>query len=694
MKKIVALFLIFSFMLSGCAKEDIPELLAPAKSIDATYTVSKGTINNKNILDGYVVPATETVYFETAGQAYDVKYRPGDVVKAGDVIITLNEGIDEEVEKLSSELSQYLTVSECYVAQHTEEINSMNSILASKSGMEYDLYEIEIKSRQTEYNRFEQQRADEYEVLTASYNELLDKQANSVITAPCDGTIVYTGVTSEGGYATDGSVALVIADETQKIVCFDYYDSEFLSSVDELYIQIGDTNYDDFSFIEYSQEEIDYNSQYGYKMYTRAVINNLPAEVEFGTYCAVHMTYDQVDDVVFVPNEAVFYDAPNHTDYCLVYNDDGTQSRVPVKTGIETRYYTEITDGLSEGQVIFYAEDQAAWASGIETTEVFLGDYSHTMTFSGAYKHAMISEELVITIPGTVSEVFLENTNDVEVEEGTPLFSIIPSIEQSVYEKAKLDYNTAVESYDASIAEYDNLIAAKQDQLNNSVSNVDKTIAQYEYDTLVAQKNEFVESLDENIAKLEADLAVYETCVNGEEVVITAPCSGTLYIDMTLTKAEISKDQVIGRIDDTDSYICYVSDYDSGEEKEGFLQYGNDVIISSDAGTISTTGVVYGASQLVANGRGESVGIRLDNDADSVNVSSSTATVTVKDVNISNVVLIDSEYVHTDEQGLNYVLLKQGDFYVKRVIEVARTSTTTFTWVKSGLDAGDICVRI
>ncbi|MBQ8765507.1 MAG: hypothetical protein IJZ16_01765 [Clostridia bacterium] len=691
MKRILTLLLIVSIILTGCSSENAPELLAPIKTIDATYTVTKGTISNNIVLDGYVIPSTETVYFETEGMAYDIKYRPGDIVKSGDVIISLNEGIDEDIEALSSELTQFLTISEYYVSQHTEEIESMNSILATKSGMDHDLYEIEIKSKQTEYNRFNQQRADEYETMLTNYNELLSKQEHSIISAPCDGTIVYVGVLRDGDYASKNSVALVIADETSKMVRFDYIDNEILSSLDEFYIQIGSEKYDDITMIEYTQEEIDYYSQYGYEICSRAVINGLPEDVESGSYCGIFMTYDKVENTIYVPNESIFYDAPNSTDYCLVYNEDGTQERYPVTLGTETTYYTEITEGLSEGQVIFYAEDQAAWAEGIGTTEVFLGDYSNTTTFNSAYKTSMNSQKFIVEIPGTVSEVFINVTSNVEVEEGTPLFSLIPHVEQSVYEQAKIDYDNAVESYDSSIAGYDEMISAKLEALNNAVGEIDIAIAQYEYDTLVEQKTDFVESLDENIAKLEADLAVYEACMQGEEVIISAPCSGTLFIDITLTNAEIGKNQVIGRIDDTESYVCYINEGDN----EGLLQYGNKVTILSDGGAVTTTGVVYGNPQLVEKGFDGTASVRLDNEADSIKVHPLTATASVKDIEISDVTLIDAEYVHYDEEGMSYVLLKQGEFYVKRYITIARVSSVVpFVWVKDGLNVGDICVKI
>lgn len=710
MKKIISVILLAAMLLTACGSEEIPELISPVMTGKAYYTVQKGDIRSETVLDGYITPATETVYFETDGTAYDVCYKPGDEVLAGDIIITLNQGVNEQLAALEAELNQYETLSSYYVLQQEAEIADMRNALSSKSGADYGLYEIEIKEKQIEFDLFNAQRADEYESIKAEYAELQDKAEKSFIEAPCDGKIVYMGVYTDNDSVNKYDVACVIADETQKYVQFEYETEEYINALDEFCIQIGSEKYYDVSYVAYTEEELEYNKLYGGELYSRAVIDSLPEDTEPGTYCAIHQVTDTAEDVLYVPNESLNYSNTEYLYYCLVLQEDGTEEKVTVKPGTVTAYYTEITEGLAEGQSVYFAEDLSVWNSDMTSMEAYIGDYTHTLEFSEVSKTAQVSEPIVVGFSGTVSEIFLEKTSDVYVEKDTPLFSVqTTAIEESKYEAAKLEYETAEKEYAAGVADYNDKIAQKEEEVDEAANTVEKKVAQYELDKLTAEKEQYVEKTEQSLSEMEEKIYIYDLCQQESVITVTASVSGNLDLDITLVQGmTLAENTYIGTISDSESYMCYVTDTIESTIEDalltGCIHYGSDVTIVTyyDEQETEIAAKAVTAYDVTANsGYYDETGtfyteaaLRLENEEDAVKINNNGKmnSARVTDIEISDVVLIETKYVNSDENG-RYVLVPNGDALVKKYIQTgAVIQNATVTWVKSGLEAGDICV--
>lgn len=714
MKRKILILMLIVLLLTGCGKQDIPELISPAKSIKSYFTVKSGNISNQKVSDGYIVPMTETVYFEMDGTSFDLAYKVGDKVNEGDVILSLYENIDDELASLESQLEDFQTISDCYVKQHENEISEMKKYLSGKSGSDYELYKVEIETKKLLNEYSEKLREKEYEALSAQYADLLEKKDKSKVVAPCSGTIAYLAVKGEGEFCQNGYVACIIADDSSKIVQFDYETKDFFKSLDDLYIKIGNEIYEDISFVEYTDKELNYSELYGHTIYSRAVVEGLPEDIESGTYCAVYQSWDTAENVLYVPNESIFTDTSTLTKYCMVLNEEKEEERVTITCGIETESYTEVIEGLSEGQLVYHTNDLSSWTSDQKTTEAYLGDYSHYLKFDGAYKAASASESISLYLPGKVDEILLDSTTDIYVEADTPIFVYTAEIKESEYEQAKLDYESAANSYDSSIESYDAQITDKEEMLDNATNDIDITILKSEIENLKNGRDDFVKELDENLAALEDKYNVYEAAFNGESITVKAPASGILGIDTQLlfVGAEITAEFPIGSVSSKDSFLCYSPDYLDITEESGNIYFGQKATVSSNVnGQIYDTSVTaYSTKNIVTdaiwnNSMNQHVVFRLDNQDDAVNVYSLSSSVTVNDINISDVVLIDNSFIYNETieseitgetERLFYVYVKSGDYICKRYVEPASYSiyNESATWIKTGLSAGEVCVKV
>lgn len=699
MRKLIAVILLFSLLLVGC-KEDVPELIKPVNSSSVYYTVSKDTISSKIVFDGKVSPETEVLYAGASGTAYEVNFKPGDSVTEGDVLFSLNEGIEDEIAELEAELSQFETISNLYIKLNENEITRMKNILAGKSGMDKDLYQLEIELKEYEHSVSESERAAELEEKQAYYDELLIKQAYSKVTAPTSGIIVSMGVFAEGDSLEENSVACVIAKEDVKYFQFDGVNQSVLDSADTITLQIGSMSIDNPEFITFTEEETLDNSFKTESVYV-AVGDEFAGSAVLGQYCALTITYDTTENVISVPNECVYSSSSDGTSYCLVLNENKKEDRITVETGIVTDYYTEIISGLSEGQLVYYGTDATNWSSEFESSEVKLGSYVHTTNFGSASKSAQISESFTVGCQGKINQIFLTQSSNIQVVEGQELFTVIGSVDESVYEQAKLDYENAADSYDSSIEAYDAMIEAKQEIMDsNSKDSVEYIIAEYELNQLNADREDYVAELDENLLKLADRLAIYESAMNNEEITITAPISGTLDMILTLvTNAEVDFNTVYGTISQPDSYVAGVYDFVSDIENS-FTDFGDSITISSknpETGeTLLVSGTVISADNVVPQ-FGYNSTIKLSDAADSCNIFESTATAFFTDKEISNVCVIGVDYLGyegTGETKKAYVKLQTENGIIKRYVDIETPSDATSNiWVKNGLEAGDIIVK-
>lgn len=83
---------------------------------------------------------------------------------------------------------------------------------------------------------------------------------------------------------------------------------------------------------------------------TEVALVNSSAEMRPGMSCEIEILVDDLEDVLYVPRQAVFLDG--ESTICFISNAQGAPEAVPVSTGLDNNSFVVIESGLDEGQIV------------------------------------------------------------------------------------------------------------------------------------------------------------------------------------------------------------------------------------------------------------------------------------------------------------------------------------------------------
>ncbi|MGG4041965.1 efflux RND transporter periplasmic adaptor subunit [Bacillus smithii] len=180
--------------------------------------------------------------------------------------------------------------------------------------------------------------------------ELATFTDGSDITAPADGTVTSIGV-SDGDRVSKGQVIAHITnyDDLQTTVQIDELDIPKVKVGQTASIKVNafpDTTYTGKVTAVANEGTV----SNGVSTFDVTVHMNKPTNVKVGMTTEVSILVQSKDNALYVPIEAVH--SINNEKYVVVEKGDGSVARQTVKTGISNEDYVEITNGLTEGEVV------------------------------------------------------------------------------------------------------------------------------------------------------------------------------------------------------------------------------------------------------------------------------------------------------------------------------------------------------
>lgn len=209
--------------------------------------------------------------------------------------------------------------------------------------------------------------SDELELQT-----LYDRLDSCTLKANADGVISEINLT-EGGYAVSNQAAAVITDYSKlKItIKIDEYDINKVKVNDkvDIYINALDKN------IEGTITDISVKAQTsgGVSYFTAEVSIDPDDEVKAGMSAEVKLVSRFAENAVSVPIDALQFE-DNNTAYVLVKGSDGSHEKKPVTVGTTDGTYIEITDGLSENDIVMYVPSNNSPTIDLPITRIMGGD--------------------------------------------------------------------------------------------------------------------------------------------------------------------------------------------------------------------------------------------------------------------------------------------------------------------------------
>lgn len=187
---------------------------------------------------------------------------------------------------------------------------------------------------------------------TLELNSYYDQLEKCTITAPVSGVIDSLTI-EEGGYAVQNQTVAVITDydKLKVSIKIDEYDIGDVSTGDpvSVYINALDKTIDG-TVGEISRKAV---SSGGISYFTADIALSSDENVRAGMSVEVRRTTADLKDTLSISMDALQYEDDN-TAYVLVKRGENEPEKVYITVGVTDGTYVQITDGISEGDVILY----------------------------------------------------------------------------------------------------------------------------------------------------------------------------------------------------------------------------------------------------------------------------------------------------------------------------------------------------
>ena len=718
--------LLFAMLIGGCGSkktETIPDLEEPAASNASYQQVTYGDIGTTNVLLGTAVPKEYGQAYEANVTVTKILVEPGDTVEKGDVLAYAD--VDEASasrEAKQQELSHENTVyelnqkinqlqqdklanqQEAAVVDDTQEAITEES--PQETGTENITSQIAVLQENGRYDT----KLHEYRVqkLNEEIAALDDLIADGTLKANHSGEVVYTKSLTVSRNAGIGENVVVVADTEDleiKLKDVTVQNYKYKDVLEKYMLQSGERV--PVTEREYSTDEL----------VLAKINNNYPnvliekpegVELKAGELYPIYFEEKKAEHVLLVGNDSLYQE--DGETYVYVKAGDDTREKRKVTAGAADDHNTQITDGLAEGEAVYY-----------ETTERMPSDYTeytversdfqvenHGLKLSRADKNARV---YLAAKEGEIVKIAVEK--DAEVKKGDLLYIINTGegkaaiteaanaieTENTTYQKQQADYDAQlIELQNAtdSVSDYDRQIITLQKEVAEADHNQTLQQLQAAYDTL-SRGNDGTGKLsvyadaDGQVSKITAWEG--DTVEAGEEILkMKGETSDLLLVQMVSSKsvtvytddiAEVGEPVSITSGDTTYTGTCV-----------GFAAGSNNL----DEGCIYTDedGVHY-TFQTTSGYDAPAFYVRMDDEiTDDMGKGGS---VDFPYISMEDVVVLPAGMIYEEKDAMHpdkvsyFVWKIEGDHLVKQYVLLDDTLTGNGKVVLFGIESGDVLAR-
>lgn len=497
-KKLAVLGICVSFLAGGCGKmteSSIPELEEPVALNEAYRPVEYGTIGSVQVLMATAVPRDYCNYYSANVNISQIYVEPGDTVNAGDVLAVCD--VDEAKKQLQECQAALAHENETYEisAQISDtQIRLWESQTAGQDnnepdpsdGAADDTHETDADTNIDEYaavtGEFSTEQTDKNEstdedyntqIATEQENQRYDKQLHEYRVQKIneqmalyqqivdDGTLkaVHSGLVTYTKKLTDGRSAAA------------YENIVIVSDTDDLVLDIKGTAINEYKYSDYDKkyvivdgEKYDVTeSQYTSEVLVLSKINNRYPDVcvesrekpflTAGQMYPVYFEKTKANQALVVGKDSIYKDGDIR--YVYVKNDEGSREKRIITTGESDENYTQVTEGLKEGELVYY-----------NSTDQVPTKYSKYTVTRSDFDIANYGVRYSRSDAGTITEtcdyegqiVSVNVKQDDTVEKGMLLYVVDTGEGKAAITEAKNAIDSENESYAQKIADYDKQI--------------------------------------------------------------------------------------------------------------------------------------------------------------------------------------------------------------------------------------------
>lgn len=494
-KKLAVLGICVSFLAGGCGKmteSSIPKLEEPVALNEAYRPVEYAAIGSVQVLMATAVPRDYCNYYSANVNISQIYVEPGDTVNPGDELAVCD--VDEAKKQLQECKAALAHENETYEISaqisdtqirlwESQAAGQDNNEPDQSDGTADDTHEAdadtnideyaavtgEFSTEQTEKNEStdedyntqiateqENQRYDkqlhEYRVQKineqmASYQQIVD---DGMLKAAHSGLVTYTKKLTEGRSAAAYENIVIVSD------------------TDDLVLDIKDTAINEYKYSDYDNkyvivdgEKYDVTeSQYTSEVLVLSKINNRYPDVcvesrekpflTAGQMYPVYFEKTKADHTLVVGKDSIYKDGD--TRYVYVKNNEGGREKRIITTGESDENYTQVIEGLKEGELVYY-----------NSTDQVPTKYSKYTVTRSDFDIANYGVQYSRSDAGTITEtcdyegqiVSVNVKQDDTVEKGMLLYVVDTGEGKAAITEAKNAIDSENESYAQKLADYD-----------------------------------------------------------------------------------------------------------------------------------------------------------------------------------------------------------------------------------------------
>lgn len=736
--------LFFIMLIGGCGSkktETIPDLEEPAASNASYQQVTYGNIGTTNVLLGTAVPKEYGQAYEANVTVTKILVEPGDTVEKGDVlayadvdeasasrkakqqelshentVYELNQKINQlQQDKLANQQKQQDTAENNI--QDAAENNIQEEDDMQESATENNTQETEAEAEDITSQIAVLQENSRYDTKLHEYRvQKLNEEiaaldaliADGTLKANHSGEVVYTKSLTVNRKAGVGENVAIVAD------------------TEDLAIELKDVTVQNYKYKDVSEKymlqsgervpvtEREYSTD---ELVLAKINNNYPnvliekpegVELKAGELYPIYFEEKKAEHVLLVGNDSLYQE--DGETYVYVKAGDDTREKRKVTAGAADDHNTQITDGLAEGEAVYY-----------ETTERMPSDYTeytversdfqvenHGLKLSRADKNARV---YLAAKEGEIVKIAVEK--DAEVKKGDLLYIINTGegkaaiteaanaieTENTTYQKQQTDYDAQlIELQNAtdSVSDYDRQMITLQKEVAEADHSYTLQQLQAAYDTL-SRGNDGTGKLsvyadeDGQVSKI----TVWEgdTVEAGDEILkMKGEASDLLLVQMVSSKsvtvytddiAEAGEPVSITSGDTTYTGTCVGFAAGSNNLDEGCLyidENGAHYTFQTTSGYDTPAFYVRMNDEIVDDmGNGESVDFPY---------------ISMEDVIVlpAGMIYEEKDAMHPDK--VSYFVWKiEGDHLVKQYVLLDDTLTGNGKVVLFGIESGDVLAR-
>ena len=497
-KKLAVLGICVSFVAGGCGKmteSSIPELEEPVALNEAYRPVEYGTIGSIQVLMATAVPRDYCNYYSANVNISQIYVEPGDTVNAGDVLAVCD--VDEAKKQLQECKAALAHENETYEISaqisdtqirlwESQAAGQDNNEPDQSDGTADDTHEADADTNIDEYaavtGEFSTEQTDKNEstdedyntqIATEQENQRYDKQLHEYRVQKINEQMaLYQQLVDDGTLkAAHSGLVTYTKKLTEGRSAAAYENIVIVSDTDDLVLDIKATAINEYKYSDYDKkyvivdgEKYDVTeSQYTSEVLVLSKINNRYPDVcvesrekpslTAGQMYPVYFEKTKADQALVVGKDSIYKDGD--TRYVYVKNNEGGREKRIITTGESDENYTQVTEGLKEGELVYY-----------NSTDQVPTKYSKYTVTRSDFDIANYGVQYSRSDAGTITEtcdyegqiVSVNVKQDDTVEKGMLLYVVDTGEGKAAITEAKNAIDSENESYAQKLADYDKQI--------------------------------------------------------------------------------------------------------------------------------------------------------------------------------------------------------------------------------------------